>query len=338
MPQEKHAEPHALFPPVEPFQSGMLDLDAPHRMYYEQVGQSARRARWYSCMAARVRARRAVHRQFFDPAFYRIVIYDQRGAGRSTPLGCLERNTTPHLVADLERLRTHLGIERWAVFGGSWGSTLALAYAEHHPARCRALVLRGIFLCRKSEIEWFLYGLRAIFPESWRAFAGYVPGAERCDLLAAYHRRLTDPDPAVHMPAARCWSVYEGSCSTLLPNPALVADFASDRVALGLARIEAHYFLNDIFLPENFLLANAARLSADSGGHRAGPLRHRVPGGLRRRPASRLARGAVLHRSRTRATRPSSPASARASSPRRRSSRSASEAPPVCRQPEAESA
>ncbi len=264
MPQEKHVEPHALFPPVEPFQSGMLELDAPHRMYYEQSG-NPRGAPVVFLHGGPGAGSSAVHRQFFDPAYYRIVIYDQRGAGRSTPLGCLEKNTTPHLVADLERLREHLGIERWTVFGGSWGSTLALAYAEHHAARCRALVLRGIFLCRKSEIEWFLYGLRAIFPEAWRAFAGYIPEAERSDLLAAYYRRLTDPDPAVHLPAARSWSVYEGSCSTLLPNPALVADFASDRVALGLARIEAHYFRNDIFLPEDFLLANAARLAPIPG-------------------------------------------------------------------------
>ena len=151
------------------------------------------------------------------------------------------------------------------VFGGSWGSTLALAYAEHHPQRCRALVLRGIFLCRKSEIDWFLYGLRAIFPEAWRTFAGYIPERERVDLLEAYHRRLTNPDPAVHLPAARSWSVYEGSCSTLLPNPALVADFATDRVALGLARIEAHYFKHDIFLPDNFLLEHADRLKPIPG-------------------------------------------------------------------------
>ncbi len=207
----------------------------------------------------------AVHRQFFDPGAYRIVVYDQRGAGRSTPLGCLERNTTGDLVEDLERLRRHLGIDRWLVFGGSWGSTLALAYAEHHPARCLGLVLRGIFLCRRSEIDWFLYGLRAIYPEAWRTFAEYIPEGERGDLLAAYHKRLTHPDPAVHMPAARCWSVYEGSCSTLLPNPALVADFASDRVALGLARIEAHYFANDIFLPEGFLLDHIAKLRSIPG-------------------------------------------------------------------------
>jgi proline iminopeptidase len=175
-------------------------------------------------------------------------------------LGELRNNTTPLLVDDLERLRRHLGIERWVVFGGSWGSTLALAYAIAHSDRCRALVLRGIFLCRKSEIEWFLYGVRNLFPEAWRAFAGAVPTAERGDLLTAYYRRLTDADPAVHMPAARAWSIYEGSCSTLLASPETVAYFASDVVALGLARIEAHYFKHDIFLPENSLLGSVGKL------------------------------------------------------------------------------
>jgi proline iminopeptidase len=286
-----------LFPPVEPYASGMLDLDAPHRMYYEQSG-NPRGVPVVFLHGGPGAGASAVHRQFFDPAFYRIVVLDQRGAGRSTPLGCLENNTTPHLVADLERLRQHLGIDRWMVFGGSWGSTLALAYAEHHPDRVRALVLRGIFLCRKSEIDWFLYGLRAIFPEAWRAFSGYIPESERGDLLSAYHARLVDPDPAVHMPAARSWSVYEGSCSTLLPNPALVADFASDRVALGLARIEAHYFRHDIFLPEDFLLGNVGRLKRIARGDRAGALRHRLPDRLRRRPAPRMARGGVHRRAR----------------------------------------
>jgi proline iminopeptidase len=157
-------------------------------------------------------------------------------------------------------LRRHLGVERWLVFGGSWGSTLALAYAIAHPNRCTGLILRGIFLCRKSEIEWFLYGLRNLFPEAWAAFAGAIPKSERGELLAAYYRRLTDPDPAVHMPAARAWSIYEGSCSTLLASPETVAYFASDVVALGLARIEAHYFTHGIFLPENALLANVGKL------------------------------------------------------------------------------
>jgi len=205
------------------------------------------------------------HRRFFDPDAYRIIVYDQRGAGRSRPLGELRDNTTPHLVADLEALRRHLGVERWLVFGGSWGSTLAIAYAETYPERCLGLVLRGIFLCRRSEIEWFLYGLRTVFPEPWEKFSGFLPRAERDDLLRNYHRRLIDPDPAIHMPAARAWSIYEGSCSTLLPSPETVAYFAGDTVALGLARIEAHYFVNDIFLEENALIAQAARLHGVPG-------------------------------------------------------------------------
>jgi proline iminopeptidase len=200
------------------------------------------------------------HRRFFDPAHYRIVVFDQRGAGRSRPLGELRENTTGLLVEDLERLRSHLNITRWFVFGGSWGSTLALAYAQQHPERCAGLILRGIFLCRRSEIEWFLYGLRHFFPEAWRAFASVVPPEERGNLLEAYHRRLIDPDPAVHLPAARAWSIYEGSCSTLLASPETVAYFASDVVALGLARIEAHYFVHKVFMPENFLLEGIGRM------------------------------------------------------------------------------
>jgi proline iminopeptidase len=239
----------------------MLDLDGRHRMYWEQSGnpQGVPVVFLHGGPGA---GASAVHRQFFDPAHYRIVIFDQRGAGRSRPVGELQDNTTAHLIADLELLRRHLGVERWIVFGGSWGSTLAIAYGEHHPERCLGLVLRGIFLCRPREIDWFLCGLQNVFPEPWREFAGYIPEAERGNLLEAYYRRLIDPDPAVHMAAARRWSVYEGSCSTLLPNPALVADFSSDRVALGLARIEAHYFRHGIFLPANFLLDNIDRIRA----------------------------------------------------------------------------
>ena len=160
----------------------------------------------------------------------------------------------------MEALREHLGIERWNVFGGSWGSTLAIAYAEAHPERCMALCLRGIFLCRRFEIDWFLYGMRTIFPEQWRRFVEHVPAEERADLLGNFHRRLIDPDPAVHMPAAHVWSAYEGACSTLLPSPETVAGFKNDRMALGLARIEAHYFVNDVFLPENALLDRIERI------------------------------------------------------------------------------
>ena len=248
-----------LYPEVEPYRSGTLELDAIHRMYWEQCG-NPRGAPVLFLHGGPGAGSAPAHRRFFDPAHYRAVIYDQRGAGRSRPLGELRENTTPLLVEDIERLRRHLGIERWIVFGGSWGSTLALAYASEYPERCTALVLRGIFLCRESEIRWFLYGLRNLFPEVWAEFAGVIPRDERGDLLDAYYRRLTDPDPAIHMPAARAWSIYEGSCSTLLPSPETVAYFANDAVALGLARIEAHYFKHAIFMPPNALLERVERI------------------------------------------------------------------------------
>lgn len=250
-----------LFPAIEPFETGRMALDPPHEMYWEQSGNPEgvpvvflHGGPGAGCSPA--------HRRFFDPRHYRIVIFDQRGAGRSTPLGELSNNTTGHLVEDIEKLRRHLGIERWFVFGGSWGSTLAIAYAEAHPERVIGLCLRGIFLCRKFEIDWFLYGMRAIFPENWRRFAEHLPPEERGDLLTNYHCRLIDPDPAVHMPAAQSWSAYEGACSTLLPSPETVAGFKADRMALGLARIEAHFFVNDVFLPENALLAAVDRIRA----------------------------------------------------------------------------
>ncbi|MBS1215628.1 MAG: proline iminopeptidase [Proteobacteria bacterium] len=253
-----------LYPEIEPYASGMLGLDGVHAAYWETSGspEGIPVVFLHGGPGAGSSSR---HRRFFDPAAYRIIVYDQRGAGRSTPLGELRDNTTPHLVADLERLREHLGVARWLVFGGSWGSTLALAYAEAHPARVLGLMLRGIFLCRPSEIDWFLYGLRNVFPEAWDKFAGFLPAAERSDLLASYHRRLVDPDPAVHMPAARSWSLYEGACSTLLPSQETLAHFGDDVVALGLARIEAHYFRNGVFLTPNALLDNVHLLRGIPG-------------------------------------------------------------------------
>ena len=253
------------------------------------------------CTAVPAPARPPVHRRFFDPEYWRIVIFDQRGAGRSTPLGEIADNTPAHLVADIEHLRSSLGIDKWLVFGGSWGSTLALHYAETHPLRCIGLVLRGIFLCRREEIEWFLYGIRRVFPEAWRAFSGFLPGSERSDILAAYYRRLRDPDPRVHMPAARAWSIYEGACSTLLPNPETVAAFGEDRLALGLAQIEAHFFSRHLFTGECDLIAPYRADPAFAGRHRAGPLRHGLPGRQRRRIGARLARSEIRDRSRCRA-------------------------------------
>ncbi|MCH9012801.1 MAG: prolyl aminopeptidase [Proteobacteria bacterium] len=248
-----------LFPPIEPFETGRLERDPPHRLYWEQSGRPDGQPVVFLHGGPGAGAS-PEHRRFFDPAHYRIIVFDQRGAGRSNPLGELSANTTPHLIADIEALRERLGVERWLVFGGSWGSTLAIAYAEAHPERVTGLVLRGIFLCRKKEIDWFLYGMRWIFPEIWRRFAEGVPEAERGDLLGAYHRRLVDPDPEVHMPAARAWSTYEGACSTLRPSPETVAAFGEDTMALGLARIEAHYFKNGIFLEDGALLANVERM------------------------------------------------------------------------------
>ncbi len=248
-----------LFPPIEPYATGNLELDRVHSMYWEQAGNPEGSAVLFVHGGPGAGAT-STHRRFFDPAHYRIVIYDQRGAGRSAPLGELRDNSTAHLVADIERLRRHLGVERWTLFGGSWGSTLCLAYAEAHPAQVRALVLRGIFLCRPSEIQWFLYGIRTVFPEAWRNFAGFLPEAERGDLLAGYYRRLIDPDPAVHMPAARAWSIYEGACSTLMPSPDTVAAFGEDRMALGLSRIEAHYFTHHLYGRDGDLVRHVGRI------------------------------------------------------------------------------
>ena len=248
-----------LFPPIEPYATGTLAVDGRHTLYWEQVGNPNGLPVVFLHGGPGAGAT-PTHRRFFDPASYRVVIFDQRGAGRSTPLGEITDNTTRHLVADIETLRRHFGIERWVVFGGSWGSTLALHYAETYPERVSGLILRGVFLCRQDEIDWFLYGMRTVFPEAWRAFAGGVPDSEHDDLLAAYHCRLVDPDPVVHMAAARAWSRYEGACSTLLPNPETVAAFGEDRLALGLARIEAHFFTQHLFPPERDLVAHVGRI------------------------------------------------------------------------------
>ena len=248
-----------LFAPIDPYRTGQLKLDSRHTMYWEESGNAQGPPALFLHGGPGAGAT-PVHRRFFDPSFWRIIVFDQRGGGRSTPLAEIRDNTPSHLVGDIERLRQELGVAEWLVFGGSWGSTLAIHYAESHPERVSGLILRGIFLCRRSEIDWFLYGIRTVFPEAWRAFAGFLPESERDDLLAGYYRRLTDPDPRIHMPAARAWSIYEGACSTLLPNPETVAAFGEDRLALGLARIEAHYFTSHLFRPERDLVANIARI------------------------------------------------------------------------------
>jgi proline iminopeptidase len=183
------------------------------------------------------------------------------GTSRSRPFGSLVNNTTSALVSDIEALRDHLGVSDWLLFGGSWGSTLAIAYAQAHPERVRGCVLRGIFLGRRSEVAWFLHGLATVFPDAHAQFVNFLPEAERGDVLGSYIRRLGDPEPRIHGPAARAWSIYEGSCSTLLPSPDAVVSFAEDRSALALARIEAHYFANDLFLPPEGLLGHMHRIA-----------------------------------------------------------------------------
>jgi proline iminopeptidase len=249
-----------LWPDIAPFDSGYLQVDARHAIYYEQVGNPRGRPVLFLHGGPGAGAG-AVHRRFFDPAAFRVVLFDQRGAGRSRPLGETAANTTPDLVADIEALRTRLGLARWLLFGGSWGSTLAIAYAQAHPDRVAGAVLRGIFLGSAREVDWFLYGLARFFPDAWTAFAAHVPADERGDLLRAYHTRLMHPEPTIHMPAARAWSLYEGSCSTLLPSPEAVTSFAEDRTALGLARIEAHYFRHGSFLPDGGLLQGMGRIA-----------------------------------------------------------------------------
>jgi proline iminopeptidase len=258
----------ALYPPAEPTAKGMLDLDSRHRMYWEVSGnpEGIPVVFLHGGPGAGCHPH---HRRYFDPRRYRVILFDQRGAGRSEPVGELTDNTTEHLVADLERLREHLGIDRWVLFGGSWGSALSLAYGEAHPERCLGLILRGIFLGQASEVDWFLNGMGMFFPEARRRFVEFLPDDERDDLLGAYHRRLIDDDPEVHMPAARVWAAYEGACSTLRHDVKPDAGpggagsnggGGSGKGAFTLARIEAHYFINDMFLDDGALIKNIGRL------------------------------------------------------------------------------
>jgi proline iminopeptidase len=200
------------------------------------------------------------HRRFFDPDFYRIILFDQRGAGRSVPLAELRQNSPEYLIADLEVLRQQLNIEKWLLFGGSWGSTLGIAYGEAYPKSCLGFIFRGVFLMRPQEIEWFMNGVRQFLPESWTQFVEFLPAAERKDVLGAYHRRLTNPDPSIHMPAAKMFSATEGRMSSLLPNPQLVSTYEEDVTALGMARIEAEYMLNHTKNLGDKLLDNIYRI------------------------------------------------------------------------------
>jgi proline iminopeptidase len=250
-----------FYPEIEPYRTGTLRVSDCHDLYFEESGNPAGKPAIF-VHGGPGGGTEGKQRRFFDPAAYRIVLFDQRGCGKSRPHAELQENTTWDLVADMERLREHLGIERWLVFGGSWGSTLALAYAERHPERVSELVLRGIFLLRKQEIDWFYQrGADAMFPDAWEDYLAPIPEAERGDLLHAYHRRLTGDDPAVRQAAAKAWSVWEGRTSCLFQNPDLVARTAGDDFSLAFARIECHYFVNRGFLERDAqLLEDVGRI------------------------------------------------------------------------------
>lgn len=251
------------YPPIEPYDSGHLAVGDGHDVYYEQSGNPNGKPALF-VHGGPGGGGDANARRFFDPAGYRIVVFDQRGSGRSRPYASLEANTTWHLVADMERLRRHLKIDRWLLFGGSWGSTLALAYAQTHPGAVSELVLRGIFLLRPIELTWFYqFGASLLFPEQWQKFLAPIPPAERGDLLAAYHRRLLSDDAAVRLEAARAWSIWEGATSSLKPNSKREEEYGTPEFALAFARIEAHYFVNrGFFTHENQLLDGVDRIRA----------------------------------------------------------------------------
>jgi len=255
-----------LYPPIEPYRTGTLPVSDLHTLYYEEVGNPSGRPVVF-LHGGPGGGLEADYRRYFDPGKWRVVLFDQRGCGRSTPHAELRENTTWDLVADIERLREALGIGRWVVFGGSWGSTLALAYAETHAERCRGLILRGIFLLRRKELLWFYQeGASWLFPEAWDEYLAPIPEVERGDLMSAYHRRLTSEDPELRMRAARAWAVWEGATSKLHPDPKLVEHFSGDRFAEAFARIECHYFVNGAFLRTDAQLLDDAPKIAELPG------------------------------------------------------------------------
>ena len=254
-----------LYPPIEPYETGMLDVGDGHVLYWERCGTPGAKPAVFlhggpgsGCSPKQ--------RQQFDPKKYDVLLFDQRGCGRSTPFASLEDNTTWHLVADIERLRTMAGIDQWMVFGGSWGSTLGLAYAQTHPAHVTELVLRGIFLFRQHEVDWlYKYGASELYPEGWQDFVGLVQEGERGDVVEAYYRRLTSEDPATRLAAAKAWSTWEGLTVTLLPDAAMLEEFTEDQHAIAVARIECHYMRNLGWLDHDQLLENAGKLKGIPG-------------------------------------------------------------------------
>lgn len=255
-----------FFPEIRPYASGRLQVSSLHEIYYEECGNPKGKP----VVVLHGGPGGGIFpnfRRFHDPTHYRIILFDQRGCGASTPYACLEENTTQDLVADMERLRIHLGVERWQVVGGSWGSTLALAYAEAYPSLVTELIVRGIFTVRQVEVDWlYQHGASMLFPDFWEDYVKPIPEAERHDFVKAYHQRLTGRDEAAKIACARAWSQWEGATSSLLPNPSRVAEFGEDRFAIAFASIEAHYFFNrGFFETDGQLLRDAVRLAEIPG-------------------------------------------------------------------------
>ena len=259
------SELRTLYPPIEPYESGMLDVGDGHSIYYERVGTPGAKPAVFlhggpggGCSPD--------HRRAFDPAKYDVLLFDQRGCGRSLPHASVEANTTWDLVADIEKLRALAGAEKWLVFGGSWGSTLSLAYAETHPDRVSELVLRGIFMATEAEIRWYYqFGVSQMLPDKYARFQAPIPPEERGDMVAAYHRRLFGDDEAAKLEAAKAWTIWEGETITLLPDPANTEHYQDGHFALAFARIENHYFTHGAWLDEGQLLANAGKLAGIPG-------------------------------------------------------------------------
>lgn len=248
-----------LFPSIEPYATGLLRVDELHTLYWEESG-NPKGVPVVFLHGGPGAGASATHRRFFDPKVWRIVIFDQRGAGRSTPRGEIRHNTTVDLIQDIETLRAFRGIDKWHVFGGSWGSTLALAYGQAHPDRCLGFVLRGICLLRQSELDWFMYGVQTVFPDYWRQFASLIPAERQNDLLRAYFERLSGPDGPEKTEATRRWLNYETACSTLLPPVDVDPPLSPDDQRIAMPVMEAHYFLNNLFTPDNQLLEEVQKI------------------------------------------------------------------------------
>jgi len=243
----------SLFPEIVPYSSGFLPLDNGHEMYWEQSGNPDG-VPILLIHGGPGGGTSDMQRRFFDPDHYRIILFDQRGAGRSSPFGSVEHNTRAQLVEDIERLRGHLSVPHWHLFGGSWGSTLALSYASKYPTSCISMILSGIFLMEQAEVDWFFYGIKSFFPEAWEQFAGIIPEAERDDLLSAYERRLFSPDQNIAMEAAIRWCLYESACSSLIPNYETITTDEQKAQILTIARIECHYYKHEVIGADDSLI------------------------------------------------------------------------------------